>query len=155
VNFLAYLVSLYLPLCGTTGAAGIQAPGIVDFAHLHLKGHSEFLVAPMGFSPQPGLASPVYDESPDTLFADIQDIAAMQPLTFPLDTEPKALQAAWVVRSKLFNFPDVVEIAVLPAPGARSTLILYAHALYGYSDYGVNHTHAIRWLKDLNMKVSK
>jgi hypothetical protein len=49
----------------------------------------------------------------------------------------------------------VIEIAVLPGPNNTSTLILYAHALYGYSDYGVNHSHAIRWLKDLNMKVSK
>jgi len=155
VNFLAYLMSLYLPLCGTTGAAGIPAPGIVDFSQLHLKGHSEFLVAPENFIPKPGLAAPIYQDPPKTLFADLQDVAALQPLTYPLDSEPNALQAAWVVRSKIWNFPDVIEIAVLPAPGGKSTLILYAHALYGYGDYGVNHSHAIRWLEDLNMKVSK
>ncbi len=155
MNFLAYLMSLYLPLCGTQGATGVPAPGIVDFSQLHLKGHSEFLVAPPGFIPKPGLAAEIYTEPPQVLFQQLQDVAALQPLTYPLDTESQALQAAWVVRSRLWNFPDVIEIAVLPAPNNTSTLILYAHALYGYSDYGVNHTHAIRWLKDLNMKVSK
>jgi uncharacterized protein (DUF1499 family) len=155
VNFLAYLMSLYLPLCGTTGATGVPAPGLVDFPKLHLKGHSEFLVAPENFTPPPGLAAPTYNEPPQTLFADLQDVAALQPLTYPLDTEPTALQAAWVIRSKFWNFPDVLEIDVLPAPNGKSTLILYTHALYGYSDYGVNRTHAIQWLKDLNMKVSK
>jgi len=155
MRFLAWLMSFYLPLCGTTGAAGVVAPGVVDFRHLHLKGHSEFLVAPSGFAPVPGLVAPVYDEAPAALFAQIEDVAAFQPRTYALDSEPGALQAAWVVRSQVWNFPDVVEVAAVPEPGGKSSLIFYAHAVYGYSDYGVNRLHAIRWLKDLNMKVSK
>jgi uncharacterized protein (DUF1499 family) len=142
------------PLCATIGAVGVPRPGVVDFSHLHLLGHSEILAAPAGFSPAPGIVTPVYDMSPANLFTQVQNVAALQPRTFALDTEPQNLQAAWVIRSAFANFPDVVEIAILPEPGGKSGLIFYAHALYGISDYGVNRKHAMRWLKDLTMKVA-
>ncbi len=145
---------MFYPLCGTMGAAGIAAPGVVDFSHLHLLGHSEVLAAPAGFSPAPEIVTPVYDMAPADLFAQVQNVAALQTHTFVLDVEPGALQAAWVVRSGVGNFPDVVEVAVVAEPGGESGLVFYAHAIYGVSDYGVNRKHAVRWLKDLQMKVA-
>ncbi len=149
-----WFCALFCPLCATVGAAGVAAPGVVDFAHLHLLGHSEILAAPAGFSPAPGIVTPVYSMAPAELFAQVQNVAALQPRTFALDSEPQKLQAAWVIRSAFANFPDVVEVAVLPEPGGKSGLIFYSHALYGWSDYGVNRKHAKRWLKDLDMKVA-
>ena len=138
MNLAAWFLSLFFPLCGTAGAAGIPPPGVVDFDHLHLQGHSEVLVA-----------------SPAQLYGALQDVAALQARAFPLDAEPRALQAAWVMRTALGNFPDVIEIAVLPEPDGKSSFVFYSHAIYGASDYGVNRKHAIRWLKDLNMKVAE
>jgi hypothetical protein len=154
LRLIHWFFALFYPLCATVGATGIPAPGVVDFAHLHLLGHSEILAAPAGFSPAPGLVTPVYDMAPADLFAQVENVAALQPRTFVLDCAPQKLQAAWVIRSAFANFPDVVEVAVLPEPGGRSGLIFYAHALYGVSDYGVNRKHAKRWLKDLEMKVA-
>jgi uncharacterized protein (DUF1499 family) len=149
-----WLLAMHYPLCGTMGAAGVPVPGVVDFSHLALMGHSEVLAAPAGFSPAPDIVTPVYDLAPADLFAQVQNVALLQTHTFALDSEPQALQAAWVVRSAGLNFPDVVEIAVLPEPGGKSGLVFYSHAIYGASDYGVNRKHAMRWLKDLQMKVA-
>jgi uncharacterized protein (DUF1499 family) len=147
-------VAMFLPLCGTAGAAGIPAPGLVDFGHLHRLGHSEVLVAPADFVPKPDIVAPEFALPPAQVFALLQDVAALQPRTFALDEEPGALQAAWVVRSAVANFPDIIEIAVLPEPGGKTSFVFYSHAVYGASDYGVNAKHAMRWLKDLQMKVS-
>lgn len=154
MNLVSMFVSMFLPLCGTEGAAGIPAPGVVDFGHMRLLGHSEMLMAPAGFSPKPDILAPEFAMPPGQVFALLQDVAALQPRTFALDDEPGALQAAWVVRSPVANFPDVIEIAVLPEPDGKSSFVFYAHAVYGASDYGVNRKHAMRWLKDLQMKVS-
>jgi len=145
---------MFYPLCGTTGTAGISAPGVVDFSHFHLLGHSEVLAAPAWFVPAPQIVTPVYDMAPADLFAQVQNVALLQTRTYVLDDEPQALQAAWVVRTAVGNFPDVVEIAVVAEPGGKSGLIFYSHAVYGASDYGVNRKHAVRWLKDLQMKVA-
>jgi hypothetical protein len=154
MRLLPYLLSFYLPLCGTAGAAGIAPPGVVDFAHLHLQGHSEFFSAPAGFSPTAEAVTRVYKLPPAQLFAAIRGIAAAEPRTYPLDNEPDALQAAWVVRSAGGNFPDIVEIAVLAAPGG-SSFVFYSHAVYGWSDYGVNARRAKKWVDLLDMKVAE
>jgi len=155
MNLAAWFLSLFFPLCGTAGAAGIPPPGVVDFDHLHLQGHSEVLVAPAGFNPQPDIVAPIFAMTPTQLYGALQDVAALQARAFPLDAEPRALQAAWVMRTALGNFPDVIEIAVLPEPDGKSSFVFYSHAIYGASDYGVNRKHAIRWLKDLQMKVAE
>lgn len=147
-------VAMFLPLCGTQGAAGIPAPGVVDVAHLRLLGHSEILMAPAGFSPKPDIVAPAFDITPPQVFALLQDVAALQPRTYALDNEPAALQAAWVVRSAGGNFPDIVEMAVIAEPGG-SSFVLYSHAIYGWSDYGVNRNRAKKWMNVLDMEVAK
>jgi hypothetical protein len=151
---LPFLLSLYLPLCGTAGSNGIAPPGVVDFSHLHRLGHSEVFLAPAGFSPAPDIPAPVYKIPPETLFAAIQAVATAQPRTYPLDTIPASLQAAWVVRSAGGNFPDIIELAVVPSPGG-SSFVFYSHAVYGWSDYGVNANRARKWVELLNMKVAE
>jgi uncharacterized protein (DUF1499 family) len=154
MRLLPYLLSFYLPLCGTLGATGIAPPGVVDFLHLKRLGHSEVFLAPPGFAPLPDLVAPVYHLPPQKLFELFQAIAAAQPRTFALDREPAALQAAWVVRSAAGNFPDIVEMAAIPEPGG-SSVVLYSHAIYGWSDYGVNRNRAKKWMELLDMKVAE
>lgn len=150
---LGWLISFYCSQCALAGAGGIQPPGVVDFVHLRRMGHSEVLVAPAGFAQTPDIVAPVYDAPPAALFAALKAVGDARARTFPLDAEPAQMQAAWVIRSAGFNFPDVLEIAVLQEPDLKSSFVLYAHALYGISDYGVNRGHAEAWLNILNMKV--
>jgi uncharacterized protein (DUF1499 family) len=154
MTLLSLFLSLFFPLCGTQGAAGITPPGVVQFTNLHLQGHSEWLGAPPGVYQQPNQEIPVFNATPEQLFAAIQATAAAQPRTYVLDTEPAALQAAYVVRSPDGNFPDIIEIEIIPEPGNKSGLIFYSHSIYGESDYGKNRKHMQDWLQTLNTKAA-
>lgn len=154
MRVLPFLLSFYLPLCGTVGATGVAPPGVVDFWHLKRLGHSEVFLAPAGFAVPPDVVAPVYHLPPLKLYELFQAVAAAQPRTFALDLEPAALQAAWVVRSAAGNFPDIIEMAAIAEPGG-SSFVLYSHAIYGWSDYGVNRNRAKKWMNVLDMEVAK
>lgn len=154
MNILAFLLSAFYPLCGTVGAAGITPPGVVDFPHLHLQGHSEFFAGPPGFFKKPDQVIPIFNQPPTKLFAAVQATGATQPRMYLLDSEPQALQAAYVFRTANANFPDVIEVAVTPEPNNQSGLIFYSHSLYGSYDDGQNRAHEAAWLQNLNTKVT-
>jgi uncharacterized protein (DUF1499 family) len=147
------LLSLYFPLCATTGANGITPPGVVDFSQTHHLPHSGVLVGPVGFTPMPDILAPLYPVPPAALYAALQAVAAAEPRTYALDSEPAQLQAAWVVRSATSNFPDVVEAEVVPE-GSGSSVILLSRSTYGWFDFGVNAARAKDWLQKLQLKVS-
>jgi uncharacterized protein (DUF1499 family) len=147
------LLSLYFPLCATSGAAGITPPGIVDFSKAHHLPHSGVLAGPVGFAPMPDIITPLYPVPPAALYAALIAVVGAQPRTFALDAEPAQLQAAWVVRSAASNFPDVVAAEVVPE-GNGSSLILLSRSTYGWFDFGVNAARAKDWLQKLQLKVS-
>ncbi|MCF3946583.1 DUF1499 domain-containing protein [Acidiphilium sp. AL] len=154
VGMLPLLLSLIFPACGKAGAQGVKPPGIVDFNHLVLpKSPNKALAAPVGFTPNPDLTTPRYKVPPDVLFAEIASVAAAEPRTYELDSYPAQFQAAWVVRTPVANFPDVVEAAVRPDGADGSALILYSHSIYGYSDFGVNQARVKSWLAAIEAKL--
>jgi hypothetical protein len=155
MTIFALILSLFFPLCGTQGAAGITPPGVVDFTHLHLLGHSEFLAGPPGYFAQPDQQIPLYNIPPAELYADIIATGPTLPRTTMLDLEPQALQAAYVARSRFSNYPDITELAVIPEPDNQSGLIIYSRALYGAGDYGVNRKHVAAWLQTLQTLQTK
>jgi hypothetical protein len=154
MRLLPMLLSLFMPLCATTGTEGINPPGVVDFSHFQRARYSTALIAPAGFSPQPDFIAPVFNIPAPALFADLQRFGNAQPRSYPLDTEPAALQAAWIVRSAACNFPDLVEIAVVPKGAHASSFIFYSHAIYGWYAYGVNDNRAKTWLKAIDMELT-
>ena len=97
--------------------------------------------------------TPLYDLPPSRLFLIVTDTASHEKRTYPLDSIPARLQAAFVVRSRRANFPDIVEIAVIPDGQDASRLILYSHSIYGYSDFGVNRARLHVWLGAIADKV--
>jgi hypothetical protein len=152
---LHWLIGLYMPLCATQGTAGIAAPGVVDFAQFQRAVHSTALIAPLGLIPGADTPSPVFDVPAETLFAAEVKVTAALPRSFLLDMEPQALQAAFVVRSAVWNFPDVVEVAAIPEGPGKSAYVFYSHSLYGVYAYGVNTTRAKIWSEAMQMEVQK
>lgn len=150
------LLSLVFPACGQVGAAGITPPGPVDFTRLHLP-HSpnKALAAPAGFSPKPEFVTPRYSMPPQALYAIVVSIAKAEPRTYALDGSPERLQLAWVERTPIANFPDVVETEIRPDPAGGSELILYSHSIYGYFDFGTNAARVKRWLGAIAAKVTE
>ena len=154
MNSLAWLLGLVLPACGVAGANGVPVPPPMDVTHIvRPASPNTALAAPNGFSPPPDIATPVYPVPADRLYAAIQAVAASQPRTFTAATYPDRLQAAWVARSAVFNFPDTIMAQVSPAGRNDATMVLYSRSVYGYSDLGVNRQRVAAWLAALNRTI--
>jgi uncharacterized protein (DUF1499 family) len=147
---LAWLMGLFLPACGFPGAQGLPPPQPLDLAHIvRPASPNTALAAPAGFTPPPDIITPVYPVPAARLLDSIEKVAAEQPRTFPAANYPRRMQAEWVVRSRLFNFPDLVTAQVIPAGPTESTMVLYSRSVYGYSDLGVNRGRLNTWLSAL------
>lgn len=154
MNLLGWLVGLALPACGFSGALGLPTPAAMDTAAIVRPATSNTaLAAPARFEPAPDIVTPSYHLPADKLFGLVRDVAASQPRTFPAALYAERLQAHFVVRSAVFNFPDLVAVQVRPEGAASCDLILYSRSVYGASDLGVNRKRISEWLADLQTKL--
>ncbi len=154
---LGWLLGFLLPACGVPGVQGVP-PAPFDVARIvRPASPNSALAAPAGFSPAPDFETPTYNAPPQRLFAVLWSVAAGQPRTFPAADDQTRLQAQWVARSRLLNFPDLVAAQVLAAPAGGSQLVLYSHSVYGYSDFGANRTRLHAWVEaiDAAMKLPR
>jgi uncharacterized protein (DUF1499 family) len=155
MNPIAWLVSLVLPACGFAGADGLPAPQRMDPARIvRPASPNTALAAPQGFLPAPDVTTPPYKLPPDRLFALIRDVAAGQSRTYQAEVYPDQLQAHYVARSAVFNFPDLIMVQVIRDAPDSSGLIVYSRSVYGHSDLGVNGRRVETWLAALQSKMT-
>lgn len=151
MTFLARLLSLLLPACGAVGAQGLPVPPPLDFTQLTRPASpNTALAAPAGFRPAPDIVTPTYHVPAARLYAAIQAVAAAQQRIYPAAAYPEKLQADWVARSAVFNFPDLTTAQASPAGANSATLILYSRSVYGYGDLGANRRRVEAWLAALD-----
>ena len=154
MNPLGWLVGLVLPACGFSGALGLPTPAVMDTAAIVRPANpNTALAAPAGFKPPPDIVTPSYRLPAGKLFGLVRDVAAGQPRTFPAALYADRLQAHFVVRSAVFNFPDLIAVQVRPEGEAFCELILYSRSVYGASDLGVNRKRISAWLAELQTKL--
>ena len=154
-NPLAWLLGLWLPACAATGAAGLPAPPLMNVAHIERPGTpNTALAAPPEFTPVPDVFVPSYQVPPANLYAAVRGVVANQPRVYLAAQYPEQLQADWVARSAVFNFPDLVMVQVLPAGPGASTLVIYSRSVYGHSDLGVNLTRIRTWLAAVDASLT-
>ncbi len=96
------------------------------------------LAGPAGFTPTPDLQTRRFDLAPDRLLAAMQRVVMAQPRVTALADDPKRLRADYVVRSRVFGFPDIVLVQALAAGDGQSELAVYSYSLKGHYDFGVN-----------------
>ena len=134
-----------------TGAAGVAAPGPLDFAALPAPPSPNWWLAlPPGES-GPGRrwenhALPA--ASPEAAWAALRRVAAACPRCHLLAEWPERRQAQWVVRSALMNFPDIVTAEVAEHDGGAA-IRLHSRSLLGWSDFGVNRRRVQAWIAAL------
>lgn len=151
MNPLAWLLGLWLPLCASAGTAGLPVPPPMDVAHIVRPATpNTALAAPPEFTPVPDVFVPAYHVAPDRLFAAVLAVAAAHRRTYLAAAYPDRLQAHWVVRSRLFNFPDLVMAQVMPLGPGGSSLVIYSRSVYGHSDLGANLARIRTWLTALD-----
>jgi uncharacterized protein (DUF1499 family) len=155
MNPIAWLVSLVLPACGFAGADGLPPPQQTDPTQIvRPASPNTALAAPQGFRPTPDIITPRYNLPPDRLFALIRNVAAGQPRTYQAALYPDRLQAHYVARSAVFNFPDLIMVQVVHDAPNSSGLIVYSRSVYGHSDLGVNGRRVETWLAALQTKMT-
>lgn len=128
------------------GASGVPAPTPVEFGpgFRLLPSPNTHLLAPPGMDlPAHGRFGP-WPTPRETMWSALQEAAAEQPRTFPLAAWPERLQAQWVARTRLMNFPDIVVGQVVEVPGGTG-LVLYSRSLLGWSDLGANAARLAAW----------
>lgn len=152
---LAWLLGLFLPACGATGASGLPQPRLMDISHIQRPNSpNTALAAPAGSVPKPDIVTRTYDVPADQLYTDVLAVAAAQPRTFlAADYQPQ-FQAQFVARSAWLNFPDQIVAQVTAAGSDTSTLALYSRSLYGYGDFGVNRARLVTWLAALDRTLT-
>jgi uncharacterized protein (DUF1499 family) len=151
---LAWLIGLVLPACGFPAAEGLPTPPLTDVAHIARPASpNTALAAPAGFTPAPDIVTPHYKLDAQALFAAILSVAAGQGRTYQAALYPAQLQAHYVARSAVFNFPDRIMLQVVAEGPRESGLILYSGSVYGRSDFGVNRRRIETWLAALQMKL--
>jgi uncharacterized protein (DUF1499 family) len=154
MNPFAWLVAWVLPACGAFGANGLPTPPPMDVMHIVRPATpNTALAAPPEFVPTPDIFVPPYHVSPRQLFDAIHAVAAAQPRTYLAVDYPERWQTDWVVRSRVFNFPDLITVQVLPVTADTSTLVIYAHSVYGRSDLGVNLARLRTWTSTLDASL--
>jgi uncharacterized protein (DUF1499 family) len=146
-RLLPMLLALALPGCAGHGAEGIPVPVPTDMATIQRpRTPNTALAAPADFHLKPDIVTAAYDVPPDRLYALMKQVAAAQPRTFLHVAYDDRHQVHYVVRSAVFNFPDLVTVQVNP----DSTLIIWSRSVYGESDLGVNKKRVAAWLAALD-----
>lgn len=127
-----------------------------DFATLKRpRTPNTFLLAPEGLcrEAKADAVSPVYDMPASKLRTEFLNIVIAEPRVSHTLADEAGLYDDFVVRSAVLGFPDLVSVKYLDAGKGQSTLALYARAVYGRWDLGVNRTRSQAWLKRLQPTV--
>lgn len=147
MRLLALLLGLALPACSGSGAEGVPIPPPMDMSALVRPGTSNTaLAAPAGFRPEPDIVTRRYAVPPQQLYDAVRRMALAQPRTYAHVAYDDRLQAHFVARSAVFNFPDLIAVQVTPNSG----LILWSRSVYGEFDLGVNRKRLQAWLAALD-----
>jgi uncharacterized protein (DUF1499 family) len=92
---------------------------------------------------------------PDRVFAAIKLVAAAAPRTFSAVEYGDRHQIHYVVRSSMWNFPDLVTVSVGGPDSGPSTLVIYSRSVYGHSDLGANRARVAAWLAALQTMIER
>lgn len=137
------------------GPGGLPPPEPVDFATLRLPSSpNTCLAAPAGF-PQAHLASPPLPVDAAAAWPVLRRLGEGFPRTWLLAEWPERMQAQWVVRSSLMNYPDIVAAELTPGGPAGAGIFLYSRSLFGHSDFGVNRSRVEAWLAALDAALRR
>ncbi len=134
----------------------VAAPASGDISELRRPASpNTYLAGPAGFVLGPDLPTRRYDVPPDRLFATVREVIMAQPRTTALAVDLDRLRADYVVRSRIFRFPDVVLVQVLPTADGRGDLVLYSYSLKGHYDFGVNRSRVATVLAALDAALAQ
>lgn len=99
-------------------------------------------------------ANPIFPVPVEQLQTAWLTVIEQQPRLSLLAHNPKSRQWIYRQRTPVFKFPDIIHVQLVPVDESHSTLFLYSHAQYGYSDFGVNRRRLQAWLEQLEQQLT-
>ena len=94
--------------------------------------------------------SPVFNVPVDTLEMLWGDMIKRQPRVSLLVNDIERHQQVYVQCSWFWHFPDFINVQFVSLSDHTSSLAIYSHSRFGYSDLGVNQQRVQGWLTQLN-----
>ncbi|WP_303978283.1 DUF1499 domain-containing protein [Dongia mobilis] len=140
---------LGLVCCFCFLAAGCAADtDFIDFSTLARSSTpNDALACPAGFCPaKVDLVTGTVPLAAAALSAKVIETLANEPRTELVARDAAGLKLVFVQRSRLFRFPDTVNIAITPIGGDAAGLAIYSRSNYGHGDLGVNAARVQDWL---------
>lgn len=129
--------------------------GSVDFKTLTPPSSpNTFLMCPKDYcKATPQEISPEYPVDAHALYETWAKMIKSRVRTKLVHADPDLQQYQYVQRSRIFRFPDYINVQFIPLGEKRATLAIYSRSKYGYGDMGVNRKRVLRWLAELNKLI--
>lgn len=125
---------------------------MIEFETLELNWKpNQYLVAPENLcrNATPHAPAPRFDMPADMLLNRFRTVALAEPRVRVLEDDRKRSQMTFVQKTKVFRFPDIIDVLAISLPEDRSTIAVYSRAVYGIRDFGVNRRRVEAWLAKL------
>jgi uncharacterized protein (DUF1499 family) len=97
----------------------------------------------------PDSLGPVYGVAAVELARAVDEVIMSEAHVERLAGGPGEGWMTYVIRSRVFGFPDYASVRVLDEAPGTSSLAIFARARFGRSDLGVNRARVEKWLATL------
>ncbi len=127
----------------------------IDFETLKLsRKPNQYLMAPDGMcqNAKAKMTSKTYDVPVQTLHDGFMAVAKGQPRTAVIAERSDG--ETLVQKSRVFRFPDLIDVQFFHIADNQSTLAVYSRAKVGYRDFGVNEGRVKLWMKLLDDELA-
>jgi uncharacterized protein (DUF1499 family) len=135
-------------------ASGCDAEtATINFAQLQrANSPNDALACPLNLCAAPAdfVTEPI-DLAADALAARVAEILSQEVRTEFKVADSGNRQMIFVQRSRLFRFPDTINILIVPISEGRATVAIYSWSNYGHGDFGVNRARVMDWLTKLGI----
>jgi uncharacterized protein (DUF1499 family) len=95
------------------------------------------------------MASPIFDRSWAELREAWRRMMAAEPRVVDAAEDERHRRSAYIARTKVLGFPDIVTVEFVALDKDRSSIALYSRSRYGRSDFGTHRRRVERWLSRL------
>jgi uncharacterized protein (DUF1499 family) len=127
------------------GTSGLPPAQPIDFATLRLPtSPNAHLAAPPGATNERHELVPLLTVAPDVAWGVLRALGDGMERVWKMAEWPAMRQAQWVARTRLMNYPDLINAQIVDLPGGAG-LFLYSRSLIGHSDLGVNAKRVAAW----------
>lgn len=141
------LLSSVFPACGQDGAGGLPEPQPMDLALLKRpRPSNSCLAAPPGLHILPDIITRAREVPPRKLYNALCRLLLAQPRTTMHVAHDHQLQAHFVARSAICNYPDLIAVQVTP----DAMPMMFSRSVYGRKDFGVNRRRLVAVLNALD-----